>query len=412
MKDRVILHSDMNSFYASVEILLRPELAGKPVAVCGSAEDRHGIVLAKSEAAKRCGVRTAMTNGEALAACPSLIIVPPQYDQYVKFSRQAKAIYARYTDYIEPFGMDESWLDVTESGICGSGVEIAELIRRDIREELGLTVSVGVSWNKIYAKLGSDMKKPDGLTVITRDNYKKKVWPLPASELLYVGRATGRKLAAYGIRTIGDLAQTDEGFLKRLLGKNGLMLKSAAAGTDPSRVMHRDCIIPPKSVGHGVTCSSDLCTPAEVYRVMLELSQDIGHRLRAGQCLACGISIFLRDPELGFHEAQMHFPQATRSPEDITEKAFFLYRTRFPELTRIRQVTLQTFALVPETDCIQASLFVDQQYAARRELAEAAIDGLRQRFGKTSVQPASLLLENKIPHDGRHLVRMPAQMYR
>lgn len=186
--ERVILHSDMNSFYASVEMMLNPELKGKPVAVCGSTEERHGIVLAKSDLAKKAGVKTGMVNWEARQLCPGLVVVPPQYDQYLKYSKLARQIYHRYTDLVEPYGMDECWLDVTGSGVCGTGMEIAEAIRQTTKDELGLTVSIGVSFNKIFAKLGSDMRKPDAITEIKRDNFKEKIWPLDAAELLYVGK--------------------------------------------------------------------------------------------------------------------------------------------------------------------------------------------------------------------------------
>lgn len=215
--ERVILHSDMNSFYASVEMMLNPELKGKPVAVCGSTEERHGIVLAKSDLAKKAGVKTGMVNWEARQLCPGLVVVPPQYDQYLKYSKLARQIYHRYTDLVEPYGMDECWLDVTGSGVCGTGMEIAEAIRRTTKEELGLTVSIGVSFNKIFAKLGSDMRKPDAITEIKWDNFKEKIWPLDAAELLYVGRATENKLAQYGIRTIGDLAKTSPDTLRHIL---------------------------------------------------------------------------------------------------------------------------------------------------------------------------------------------------
>lgn len=203
MIEGTILHSDMNSFYASVEMMLDPSLRKKAVAVCGSADDRHGIVLAKSDLAKKSGVKTGMVNWEARKLCPELVIVPPQYDEYLKFSRLAHEIYDRYTDLVEPFGMDECWLDVHGSKIYGSGMEIAEKIRQSVKEELGLTVSIGVSFNKIFAKLGSDMKKPDAITQITRDNFRQKVWPLAASELLYVGCSTARTLSKYGIHTTG-----------------------------------------------------------------------------------------------------------------------------------------------------------------------------------------------------------------
>lgn len=236
-EERAILHSDLNSFYASVEMMLDPFLKGKAVAVCGSTENRHGIVLAKSDLAKKAGVKTGMVNWEAWQLCKDLIMVPPQYDQYLKYSKLTRAIYERYTDQVEPFGMDECWLDVTGSRVQGSPMEIAEQIRKSIREELGLTVSIGVSFNKIFAKLGSDMKKPDAITEITRDGFREKVWPLHCSEMIYCGPATTRKLAIYGINTIGDVANTDPAFLKQLLGVNGLSLWMFASGNDTSRVI-------------------------------------------------------------------------------------------------------------------------------------------------------------------------------
>lgn len=267
--ERAILHSDLNCFYASVETMLNPTLRDKAVAVCGSTEDRHGIVLAKSEKAKKAGVKTGMVNWEARSICKDLIIVPPQYDQYLKYSQLTRAIYQRYTDLIEPFGMDECWLDVTGSRVCGDPMTIAEKIRKTVREELGLTVSIGVSFNKIFAKLGSDMKKPDAITEITPGNFKDKVWPLDASEMIYCGTATRKKLHLYGIDTIGDVANSDSELLHRLFGKNGYDLWTFANGKDSSRVMHKDFVSPIKSVGHGITCISDLENEDEVWRVML-----------------------------------------------------------------------------------------------------------------------------------------------
>ena len=292
--DRAILHSDMNSFYASVEMMLDPKLRGKAVAVCGSTENRHGIVLAKSELAKRAGVKTGMVNWEAKQRCKDLILVPPQYDQYLKYSKLAHEIYYRYTDLVEPFGMDECWLDVTGCEIYGKPLEIAEEIRQSVKEELGLTVSIGVSFNKIFAKLGSDLKKPDAITVITKQNFKENIWPLAASELLYVGSATTKKLASYGIKTIGDLAATEPSTLKYMFGINGLKLWRYANGTDESRVMQKDFVSPVKSIGHGITCTADLDNEEEVLHVLLELSQDVGHRLRVHGLAATGVQIFVR----------------------------------------------------------------------------------------------------------------------
>jgi Nucleotidyltransferase/DNA polymerase involved in DNA repair len=289
---RSILHSDMNSFYASVEMMLDPSLKGKAVAVCGSTEERHGIVLAKSELAKKAGVKTGMVAWEARQRCPGLILVPPQYDQYLKYSKLAHEVYYRYTDLVEPFGMDECWLDVTHSRIYGTGLDIAQEIRAAMREELGLTVSVGVSYNKIFAKLGSDMRKPDAVTTIGVDNYKEKVWPLPASDLLYVGSATNRKLEKYGIHTIGQIAAVSPDCMRSWFGVNGLKLWHYANGTDISRVMHKDFVSPVKSVGHGITCTADLESDEEVFKVLLELSQDVGHRLRIHDLAARGVQIY------------------------------------------------------------------------------------------------------------------------
>ena len=212
MRNRCILHSDANCFYASVEMLLNPELRGKAVAVCGSTEERHGIVLAKSELAKKAGVKTGQANWEARQACPGLIVVPPHYDQYCKFSRLLRNIYLRYTNLVEPYGMDECWLDVTGSTqLYGSGEQIAEEIRQTVKDELGITVSIGVSFNKIFAKLGSDMKKPDAVTVLDDSNWRERIWPIPVSELLYVGRSTTKKLMERCVYTIGDLAKTEIG---------------------------------------------------------------------------------------------------------------------------------------------------------------------------------------------------------
>lgn len=260
---RAILHSDMNSYYASVEMMLDPKLRGKAIAVCGSTETRHGIVLAKSELAKRQGVKTGMANWEAQRCCPGLITVPPHYEQYIKYSKLAHEIYGRYTDLVEPFGMDECWLDVSGSSCMGDPLSIAEEIRQATKEELGLTVSIGVSFNKIFAKLGSDMKKPDAITCITPESYKTQVWPLNASELLGVGPATTRKLAMRRINTIGDLANCDPERLHAWLGVNGLKLWQYANGADASRVSPYDYTAPIKSVSHGITCSADLHTNEE-----------------------------------------------------------------------------------------------------------------------------------------------------
>lgn len=226
MSERVILHCDLNNFFASVTLLSNATLYNMPVAVCGNEKERHGIVLAKNEIAKSYGVKTAETIRDAKRKCPELVCLPPDYKQYKKYSVAARKIYERYTDMIEPFGIDECWLDVTGSiRIFGSGEEIAEKIRSSIKNELKITVSIGVSFNKVFAKLGSDMKKPDGITVISKENFKSKVWPLPAKDLLYVGKSTEERLKSSGIFTIGDVANCETALLSHLLGKNGEQLK-------------------------------------------------------------------------------------------------------------------------------------------------------------------------------------------
>lgn len=412
MEERAILHSDLNSFYASVEMMLDPSLRGKAVAVCGSTEDRHGIVLAKSDLAKKAGVKTGMVNWEARQLCRNLIIVPPQYDQYLKYSELTQSIYQRYTDMIEPFGMDECWLDVTGSrAMCGDALTIAESIRKSVREELGLTVSIGVSYNKIFAKLGSDMKKPDAITQIRREEVRDKIWPLDCSEMIYCGQATTAKLAKYGIHTIGQVAETDPAFLKHLLGVNGLALWRFANGTDTSRVMHKDFVSPVKSIGHGITCIADLDGEEEVWRVILELSQDIGHRLRVHELSARGVQVYVRGNDLLGSQFQCKLPFTTQLPSEIANAAFRVFRERYRWSSKVRAVTVRAIDLVPQTSPNQLSIFINAEKLDRRERLQDAIEELRGRFGKTAITYATLLGDLKMPDDGRNQVKMPGLMY-
>jgi len=308
--------------------------------------------------------------------------------------------------------MDECWLDVTGSrSVMGSGTEIAEDIRKTVREELGLTVSIGVSYNKIFAKLGSDMKKPDATTVITEEDYKEKVWPLPASDLLYVGRATEAKLARYGIRTIGDIAATSPEALKRWLGVNGLALWAYAAGKDVSRVMHKDFVSPVKSIGHGITCVADLNDEEEVWRVMLELSQDIGHRLRLHKLVASGVQISVRSNDLSSKQFQCKLEQTTRSPSQIASTARGLLHRNYTWSTPIRAVTVRAINLAPQDQPEQITIFSDIAKLDRRDRLETAVEEIRRRFGKRAITYAALMGNLKMPGDGRHEVVMPGMMY-
>lgn len=412
MGERVILHSDMNSFYASVEMMLNPALRGKPMAVCGNTEERHGIVLAKSEAAKKAGVKTGMVNWEAQKLCPDLLLVSPQYDQYLKYSALARAIYGRYTDFVEPFGMDECWLDVTASGHLGDGLAIAERIRKSVREELGLTVSVGVSFNKVFAKLGSDMKKPDAVTEITKENFRQKVWPLPASDIIYVGRSTEARLSRYGVRTVGELAAVPPETLQSWFGVNGLKLWHYANGTDCSRVMHKDFISPIKSIGHGITCTADLENEEEVFKVLLQLAQDVGHRLRIHGLTARGVQIYVRDKELRGEQFQRRLPYRTRLPSELTAAAYGLFRERYEWKSSVRALTIRATELLSQNVPEQLSLLADTAGRDRRDRLEDAVENIRQKYGKKALTYAVLLGDLKMPEDGRDLVRMPSPMYR
>lgn len=403
----------MNCFYASVEMMLDPSLRGKAVAVCGSTENRHGIVLAKSELAKKAGVKTGMVNWEARQRCPDLIMVKPQYEQYLKYSELARNIYQRYTDQVEPYGMDECWLDVGGSrSVCGSGMEIAESIRQTVKEELGLTVSIGVSFNKMFAKLGSDMKKPDAITEIRKAEFKEKIWTLPASDLLFVGRATTAKLEQYGITTIGGIANADPQFLKRLLGVNGLALWRSAAGLDDSPVMHKDFVSPIKSVGHGITCTADLKNEDEVWKVMLELSQDIGHRLRIHKLKASGVQISIRSNDLGFRQYQAPLTLATQSPSVIAHKAIQIFRDNYRWIMPVRAVTVRAINLRPKNEPEQIDLFTDMRQLERLDRLDDCIEDIRRRFGKRAVFQACLLGDLKMPFDNRDKVVMPGVMGR
>ena len=412
MEERAILHSDLNCFYASVEMMLDPALRGKAVAVCGSTESRHGIVLAKSQLAKKAGVKTGMVNWEARQCCRDLILVPPQYDEYLKYSKLTRSIYERYTDLIEPFGMDECWLDVTGSrNSRGDAMTIAESIRRATREELGLTVSVGVSFNKIFAKLGSDMKKPDAITEITSDSFREKIWPLAAGEMIYCGPATTARLAKYGIHTIGDVAGTSPEFLRRILGVNGLSLWSYASGSDRSPVMPAGFVSPVKTIGHGITCVSDLLNEEEVWKVILELCQDVGHRLRVHELSARGVQLSVRGDDLAGEQFQCRLPFKTQLPSEIAAAAFRLFRERYRWGNKVRAVCVRAIDLVPKDDAEQLSLFIDREKLDRRERLEDAVEDIRRRYGKRAITYATLLGDLKMPDDGRDIVRMPGVMY-
>ena len=384
---RCILHSDLNNFYASVECLYNPSLRGGPVAVCGDPEARHGIVLAKNEQAKRKGVKTGEAIWQAKQKCPELRVLPPDFRKYMKIARLVRRIYADYTDYIEPFGLDEAWLDVT--GCRRGGAEIAEEIRCRTKEEIGVTVSVGVSFNKIFAKLGSDMKKPDAVTVITAENFREKVWPLPVEELLFVGPATKRKLRSRNIRTIGELAACDPGALRSVLGKNGEMIWNFAQGRDCSPVMAMDAAPMVKSVGNSTTTPRDLVCDSDVHVVLLLLAESVAERLRAQNLHGEVVSVYVRDCELFSFSSQRKLMKPTALSNEIAACAWQLFQERWHWERPIRSLGVSVSALSSMDDNRQLCMFPDEN--ERRYELERTVAEIRRRFGHYAIGRASLL---------------------
>ncbi len=389
-EERVILHCDLNNFFASVSLLFNPTLRSVPVAVCGDKEQRHGIVLAKNEAAKRCGVKTAEAIFEARAKCPELVILPPMMDKYKEYSEKAHRIYEEYTDMIEPFGIDECWLDVTGSRLLfGSGEEIADKIRREIKQKLGITVSVGVSFNKVFAKLGSDMKKPDGITVISRENFREKIWRLPISDLLFVGRKTTDRLRSCGICTIGDAAVCSDEMLERLLGKNGLELKLYALGEDNSPVSRQHEKATPKSIGRSVTRQQDFKTPDEIWGMFLSLAREISDSLREQGLYAGGVQVHIRNAALSVKEFSRSYPDSVNGAKIIAERGMELLNEHFGFTEPLRSVGLRAINLRGYQTAIQEDIFGDSEKRETEEKIESSIYELRKKFGSTSITRAA-----------------------
>ena len=385
---RAILHIDMNSCYASIECLHHPEIRHLPVAVGGDVEARHGIILAKNELAKRAGVKTGEALWQAKQKCPDLVIVPPHYQLYLRFSRMARAIYAEYTDLIEPFGLDEAWIDVTGSGIFGDAVEIAETIRKRVKFELGITVSIGVSFNKIFAKLGSDYKKPDAVTVFGKDDYREKVWPLPVEELLYVGPATTRKLRGRCIRTIGDLARTGPSLLHSWLGKMGYVLHAFANGNDPSPVapLGEEALI--KSIGNSTTTPRDLTCEEDVNIIFYVLAESVAARMRENGFRAKTLQISLRDTDLFSFERQCKLESPSCLASELHDAGMRLLRDNYCFRKPLRSVGIRGMDLVPIQTAMQLNFFEDPVRREKRERLEVAVDELRRRFGHAAVSRA------------------------
>lgn len=397
---RDILHCDLNNFYASVECRDNPELRGHPVAVCGSVEDRAGIVLAKNYIAKEFGVKTAEKIYEAKLKCPHLVIVPPRMHEYSRASKEVRKIYARYTDMIEPFGMDECWLDITGSHyLFGSNEEIAYRIKEEVKAELGLTISVGVSFTKVLAKLGSDMKKPDAVTVLSPLNYRKKIYPLAANELIGIGPATMRRLEKIRIHTLGDLAAADPQMLVRHLGKSGMWLWRAVNGFDDAVVHEMGYETEAKSMGNSTTLRQDLHTNEQVWQVMLSLAEEVCRRLRSSKQCAGGVCISVKTNDLDYHEFQAQLDYPINSALILAQNGFKLFLKNFDWHLPIRALGIRGINLVSSQLSRQCSLFADSDKTERLETLDKVSDRLRERFGKDIIFPARLKNELFLTHE-------------
>ena len=384
--ERVIFHCDLNSFYASVELLSHPELRHLPVAVCGDPESRHGIILAKNEPAKRFGVKTAETIWQARKKCPDLVLLPAHHDRYREYSRRVNELYQEYTDLVEPFGIDESWLDVTGTLhlFGGDPAALADRLRERMRGELGLTISVGVSFNKVFAKLGSDYKKPDATTVISRENWRELVWPLPVGALLYVGGAAQKLLAQFGVRTIGDLAACKRDALETLMGKMGVQLHDYANGLDTDPVRSRYQPEQVKSVGNGTTFPRNLTTAEQVRGGIAILADSVATRLRHSGLYAGGVQVTVRDPQFHDRSRQTQLSAPTHLIRELTEAAMDLTHQLWRPPAPVRALTVTAIHLVPQEDAYeQVDLFTAgaAPRKEKQEKLEAAMDRLRGKYG-------------------------------
>ena len=384
--DRIILHCDLNSFYASVELRSHPDLRDVPTAVCGDPTSRHGIILAKNEPAKKFGVQTAETIWQARKKCPGLVLLPPHHSLYRQVSKQVNAIYEQYTDLVEPFGIDESWLDVTNTLhlFGGDARALADALRERMKRELDLTLSVGVSFNKVFAKLGSDYKKPDATTVISRENWRELVWPLPVGALLYVGGAAQKLLAQFGVRTIGDLAACKRDALETLMGKMGVQLHDYANGLDTDPVRSRYQPEQVKSVGNGTTFPRNLTTAEQVRGGIAILADSVATRLRHSGLYAGGVQVTVRDPQFHDRSRQTQLSAPTHLIRELTEAAMDLTHQLWRPPAPVRALTVTAIHLVPQEDAYeQVDLFTAgaAPRKEKQEKLEAAMDRLRGKYG-------------------------------
>lgn len=390
MGDRIILHCDLNCFFASVELLDKPALQNVPVAVCGDPASRHGIILAKNEPAKRMGVQTAETVWQAKQKCPHLILLPPHHSLYADYSRRVNTIYGQYTDLVEPFGIDESWLDVTGSLhlFGGDARQLADDIRARLRQELRLTISVGVSFNKVFAKLGSDYKKPDATTVISRENWRDMVWPLPVGDLLFVGRAARRTLSQFGVETIGQLAACKPELLEQLMGKAGLQLYRYANGLDDAPVRPQHEQEPVKSVGNSTTFPENLTRWEQVRGGLQMLCDSVAARLRQQGLYCGGVAVGVRDAQFRTVSRQMRLPEPTHLMRDIYGAALELTGRIWKAPNPVRLLSVTALYITDSAESYQQlDLLAGDAIARdrRQEQLESAMDAIRGKYGRDAI---------------------------
>ena len=389
---RTIFHIDQNCFFASVEMVAHPELRNVPMAVTGDASKRHGIILARNELAKQAGVKTAEAIWQAEQKCPELVKVSSHYDKYAFYSGKLRALYEEYSDRVEPFGMDECWVDMTDVIGDRDPRELADEIRRRVREEFKLTCSIGVSFNKIFAKLGSDYKKPDATTVITEENFRDIVWPLPAADLLFVGGATASRLTEVNIRTIGDMANASRGFMADYLGKPGEMLWLYANGIDDTPVAPSDEKRQYKSIGNSMTTPKDILTRRQACGTFRTLSASVASRLRKHGLLGCNVAITVRDKDLFTYEHQKTLFEPTNSEKVIYETAMELFDESYDWHTAIRSVGVRCAKVIPEDSGIQMSIFSETQEKKEEDSKlSKVIDDINRRFGEGTVKSCASL---------------------
>lgn len=410
---RVILHSDINSCYASIEAKLNPKLKSKPLAVAGDPKNRQGIILAKSEEAKLCGVKTGEPIWKAKSKCKDLIIVKPQYEKYLFYARMIRKIYYDYTNQVEPFGLDECYLDVTGSvNLFGSGEKIANIIRERIKNEIGITVSVGVSFNKIFAKFGSDYKKPDAVTIISKENFKDIVWPNPVDTMIGIGSATKRKLNAIGIFCLKDLAEAPMELMKSIFGKVGVELWQNANGLNISDVKdfyHMEKI---KSIGNSSTCRKDLENIDEVFHVIQALSLSVSKRLRENGLKAFGVQVYVRDQNLFSKEFQTSLYIASNSSIILAKEARKIFIKKYDWHLPVRAIGIRAINLVSDKTPIQMDMFSNRNRFFRDENLDLTIYNIRKKYGKKSVSFASLNQDIYFDQNRTEIVTLPNQLVR